>query len=292
MSPRVLHGGEPIYDMRVEAEAIQAERRDHGVPTVQLTHPRKGVWSGKNQLGVELPFQLDANRMQTIFKMDEWGFPEVWTVSLSVTVPELVQGQFFDVEAEVNFGAGGIVQTFELDLVDGTIFSIPMNAINVRARWSDLATIQGVLPPDNVRISALVSRGGQRHARATKTSFFGAIAAGDTFKNNFPLIAMPPGPPIYIPIPAFAKSATVTPSTAANAALIYAATCELWFMANDNTAVPSIIQTIPGNFLGPTVRVPIPANARFWTIKNGAGAPMTAGPAANAGSVIWNLFDI
>lgn len=287
-----IRDGRELHDLRVEWAAIQQQKRDTGVPTFNLGYPRKGPWTGKNQLGVELPFQIDANRMQTIFKMDEWGFPEVWTTSLSVNVPELVQGQAFDVEGEISFGSGGIVQTFEIDLVDGTIFSLPMNAINVRARWSDLAAFQGILPPDNVRISCLVSRGGLQHSRATKTLFVGDVAAGTAAQNNFPLLLTPPGLPTYFQIPVFSKSVAITPSTLANAGVLYNATTELWFLANDNVAVPALIQSIPGNFLGPAVRVPIPANARYWTVKVGGATPLVAGPMRNSASLIWNLFDI
>jgi len=276
-----------LLDTRVDEEALLSARRDTGNKVVQLAYPRKGVWSGNNQLGVELPFQIDANLEQTVFKMDEWGFPQIWTIALSVFVPDLKVGQFFDVIGEISYGSGGVVQTFDVDWVDGTVFSLPMNAINVRAKWSELATIGGIFPPPGVRISVIASRGSIRHARATKTQFFGEIAAGATVQNTFV------APPVFPGIPTFAKSVVVTASTAAGAALLYAASTELWFLGNDNTGVPAVLQVVPGNMLGPTTsfKVPIPANARYWTIFNGAGVPIPLGPALNAGSLIWNLFD-
>lgn len=286
-----IHDGQPLYDLRVEAEAMKAAKRAAGTPKVSIFHPRTGEWSKSNQLGVELPYQLSPDRMSTILKCDEWGFPETWTVSLSAIVPELVAGQAFDLEAEISFGSGGIMQTFECDVVDGTVFSLPMNAINIRARWSDLATISGIAPPDGVRVSALLSRGSLQRSRCTKTSLFGTIAAGGDVRNNFPLIAMPPGPAVFLPIPTFAKSVVLTPAIGANAALLYAATTELQFLLNDNTAGPAVIQSVPGNLLGPTTHIPIPANARYWTVVNNGGAPIPAGPAGNSASLIWRLFD-
>jgi len=280
--------GNLLLDPRVDEQAVKNARHDDQPKKVSLAYPRKGIWSGNNQLGVELPFELDADRMQTIFKMDEWGFPEVWTISLSIALPrDLIVGQIFDVIGEVSFGSGGIVQTFEVDWVEGTIFSLPMNAINVRARWSDLATIQGVPPPEGIRISVIAAKGSIRHARATRTGYFGALAAGASFQNPFVV------PPIFPAIPTFAKSVVVTPGSAAAAAILYSPTTELWFLTNDNTGVPNIIQSVPGTFLGPTAsfKIPIPANARYYSIFNGGGAPIPAGPAGNAGCTIWNLFD-
>lgn len=264
---------------RLDQAAFAAARQDSGTPTVQLAHPRQGVWSGKNQLGVELPFELDANRMQTVFKMDEWGFPEVWTISLGITVPPLVLNQLFDVSAEINFGAGGITQTFECDWVEGTIFSLPMNAINVRAKINSLAFLAGVPPPDGIRISTLVSRGGIRHARATKTDFMGNLAVGA----NYVTLG---APPFFAPIPAFARSVIVTPTNPGDAANLYNAASYLQFLVNEQTAIPAPIQTIPGNLLGPTTsfKIPIPATARYFTFHNGGGAPVS-------GQFIWNLFD-
>ena len=263
---------------RLDESAFADAKRDHGTSVVQLAYPRQGVWSGQNQLGVELPFELDANRMQTIFKMDEWGFPEVWTVSLGIALPKpLIANQIFDVIAEVNFGAGGIVQTFDCDWVEGTIFSLPMNAINVRAKWSPRAIIAGVLPPEGIRISTLIARGAIRHARATLTNFMGGLAVGSDlvdFGNN------------YQPIPAFAKSVVVTPTNFGDSLNLYAAGSYLQFLMNESTAVPLPILTVPGNLLGPTAsfKVPIPATARYFTFHNGGVAPVS-------GNFIWNLFD-
>jgi hypothetical protein len=274
--------GNILLDPRVDDQAVQNARRDHGTPTVQLAYPRKGIWSGQNQLGVELPFELDASRMQTIFKMDEWGFPEIWTLALSVTLPkDLVQNQIFDIVGEVSFGSGGIVQTFEVDWVVGTVFSLPMNAVNVRARWSDLATFKGVLPPEGIRVSVIISRGGIRHARATKTSSFLPLGAGGSAVNPFTV------PVTFVPIPPFAKSVVVQPRTLAAAAGLYAADASLQLLESNFTAIPSPVSVVPGNLLGPTTsfKVPIPANARYWTITAGAA------PIPDGGSLLWNLFD-
>ena len=49
-------GERVLLDPRVDEAALAMGRRDKGTPMVQLAYPRKGIWSGANQLGVELPF--------------------------------------------------------------------------------------------------------------------------------------------------------------------------------------------------------------------------------------------
>lgn len=265
-----------LLDTRIDDAALLAEQRDTGHQIVQLAEPRKGVWSGNNQLGVELPFTPDAQREQTIFKMDEWGMPQVWTISLAFILErDLTVDEVFDATAEVLFGAGGVQQSFECDWVVGTVFSLPTNAVNIRARWNDLAAIAGIGPPEGARLSVQIARGSIRHARATKTIVF-----------NAPTV--PAGPPFPTPgirIPSFAKSVIVAPFTAAGSALMYAATFFLQFLPSIDAASNSVL-TVPGNLLGPTTsfKVPIPALSHYVRVINTAGTPID-------GNLIFNLFD-
>jgi hypothetical protein len=282
-------GGHTLLDPRVDQQAFADARRDKGTPMVQLAYPRKGIWSGHNQLGVELPFEPDVNREQTIFKLDEWGFPQIWTISLAFTIEkELIPGQIFDAVGEINFGSGGIVQTFEVDWVVGTTFSLPMNAVNVRARWNDVAAFGGFLPPGGARLSVIAARGSTRHARATKTEFF-AIPGLDTG----PLVG--PQSTVVLPIPSFAKSVIITPVGATDAAAIYSAGTFLQFLPNIDPTLPAPLPvlTVPGALgatllLGPNAsyKVPIPALAHYWRIA-------TIAPPATVmkGAAIFNLFD-
>lgn len=254
-------------------------RRDTSTPSMQISYPRKGVWSGNNQLGVELPFTPDQTFIQTIFKLDEWGFPETWTISLGfIFERDLVEDEVFDAIAEVDFGSGGIVQSFEVDWVDGTMFSLPMNAVNVRARWNDLAVLAGLLPPSGVRLSVIAARHGLRHARATRTLFLSVP----------PAIGIIPGSSALVRIPNFAKSVVITPNRPGDAAALYSATTSLQFLSNTDPLAPNPVLTVPGTFLGPTAsfKVPIPAFAHYWRVVNAAAAP-----AAIQGAAVFNLFD-
>lgn len=102
------------------------------------TRPRTGPWSGNNQLGYELPFAPDDDNRQTILKLDEWGMPEMWTVSLGMR--GFPQGLFdgFGVRANINFGVGGSTQTIEVDWRNGAQVSLVMNAVNVIASFQNL----------------------------------------------------------------------------------------------------------------------------------------------------------
>jgi hypothetical protein len=264
-------GGErALLDTRVDEVALLRQRRDKQIPQVQLAYPRNGVWSGNNQLGVELPFQPDTNNVQTIFKLDEWGFPETWTISLAQRLDrDLVAGEVFDAVGLIDFGAGGIQQSFEVDWVEGTIFSLPMNAINIRARWNEVALIAGILPPDGMRISVQISKGATRHARATRTLFFNVIAGTSSDIRR---------------IPDFSKSVILTPINAASAAALYAATTSIEMLANNTAVNPSLVAL--GSQLGPTsaFRIPVPALSHYFRITNAGAVDLQC-------ATIWNLFD-
>jgi hypothetical protein len=262
--------GTVLRDDRL-AQAAKKFANADSVQKIQLAYPRTGVWSGSNQLGVELPFDPNTDHAQTILKMDEWGMPQIWTVSLGVRFEhELVDGEFFDCTAEIDFGSGGMIQSFDVDWVDGTQLSLPCNFINVRARWNDLARFLGLGVPGGVKVSVLVSQFAPAHTRATFSRFF----------------ILPGGASSPLPhdkIPRFAKSLQVLPINPADSATLYGANFEVQFFANTTSMNP--VLTVTGTFLGPSVKIPIPPFARYWGVTTSAGAPGTAG------WLIFNLFD-
>ena len=244
-------------------------------PKVQIAYARKGAWSGDNNLGYEVPFKLNTQSPQGILSMPEYGFPEVWTISLGIRLEhELEDGQFFDCVAEIDFGSGGIMQTFEMDWVDGAVFSLPMNVLNVRARWNDVAAALGFGGPDGIQVSVILSRGSPARSRATKSDPFVLTHEPESISTSSPIP--------HKKIPRFAKSAQVLPLTDADAAIVYGANFDLQFFANQATATP--VLTIPGNFLAPGVKVPIPPFARYYGVT-------INGTQSTSGWVLFNLFD-
>jgi hypothetical protein len=261
-------------DGRLAEHAAKLADADE-VPKVQLAYPKKGVWSGSNNLGYEIAFDLSTTTAQSILMLPEWGFPECWTVSLAVRFDqELVAGQFFDCTAEIDFGSGGIMQSFEIDWVDGAVFSLPMNAVNIRARWNDLATLLGLGGPAGVKVSALLSRGSPARSRATLSRFFILGHQGESSSTSS---ALP-----HDKIPAFAKSAQILPINSADVANLYDANFEVSFFANRDATTP--VATVTGDFIDVNTKIPIPPFARYYGVK-------INGTASVAGWVIFNLFD-
>jgi hypothetical protein len=260
-----------LRDGRIAQAAREAAAAD-SVQQVQIAYPRTGDWSGKNQLGVEIPYDPNAVTPQTILKLDEWGFPEVWTVSLGVRFnDELVAGQAFDAVALVSIGSGGINQEFECDFVDGTMFSAPMNAINVRCVLNSLQAFSLIPAPNGVKVSVMLSRGDKARSRATFTRFL-SVPAGSTSSAGFPNIR----------IPAFSKSVSILPLADGDIVNTYGPNFKMQFFANSLATAP--VASVSGSFLGPGVKIPIPALARYFRAENTGAVDLFA-------SATFSLFD-
>ncbi len=122
---------------------------------VAVVTPAQGWWSGSNNVGNEVAFAPDAENRQTVIRLPEIGMPEVWTVSLYIT-NGLKDFASMAVKARIEFGAGGSTQILEMDWVNGAQISLPMNAVNIIAEYSDLTvTDDGT----GVRLGVQLSRG-------------------------------------------------------------------------------------------------------------------------------------
>src|SRR6185369_13784875 len=93
----------------IERRILEHAENEKHVLNVRDLEARKGWWSNLNQLGVRVPFQPPVGREQvpiTILRLDEAGFPQVWTLALGMeTIGDVVDGAF-DCVAEIDFGAG------------------------------------------------------------------------------------------------------------------------------------------------------------------------------------------
>jgi hypothetical protein len=153
-------------DFTMRARRLQAKQVPATPPVFPLPLRQHPMWMNNNELGIEALYQPDGAGFQTILKMDPWGMPQVWTVALGIDydpalVPGVGDGEF-GVTAIVNFGSGGVTQQFEVDWAEGTTFSLPMNAINVIAKYSDF-TGKNNTPPDlKLRVN-LSQYGGNQH---------------------------------------------------------------------------------------------------------------------------------
>jgi hypothetical protein len=199
---------EPGYDQD-EVFDDQFERRSHEIQrtpgadnAVAIIPAKRGPWTGNNQLGIERHFAPDSNNRQSILKLDEWGFPQVWTLSLGLTYDAFLYGAggglagAFAVVAEIEFGTGGVIQVVEVDWLQGMSIALPLNALNVVASYSSVPNEGGVPSlPSDLRLRASVVHGALYQSNPTRTLPVSA---------DSPLILIPP----------FAKSFTIFPAAA------------------------------------------------------------------------------
>ena len=154
-----------------------------GLPPVATIVPRQGWWSNYPQLGEEQAFAPDANSRQLVLKADELGPPEVYTITLGIAYSEQDwpgTGRAFEVEAEINFGAGGATQTVKIDWAQGVQLSLPMNAVSVIANFR-LGDAEAPRPPEDLRLSVMLGRGpALGKARWTDPTPMPMVASGQT----------------------------------------------------------------------------------------------------------------
>ena len=229
----------------------------HGIPQVVPTIPREGLWSGYNQLGYQAKYGPDQRNTQTILKLDEWGPPEVWTLSLFLD-QKLEAFNGFGVTARINFGAGGSTQVIETDWINGSQISLPMNAVNVEAIFSDIdVTTEGAGLSLGVQL-ARGARGGTRGPVKTiaENITVGALASSSVFE-----------------IPAFAK-AVYAISTGGTTNNLNDALVRLITLSGNFSA--DVTGTISGVAASNGVGLPVVGRAKFVRLSNGTGASVNA----------------
>lgn len=246
-----------IFDDQFERRAHEKQRTPSASNAVAIVPATRGPWSGNNSLGIERAFAPDENNQQTILKLPEWDFPERWTVSLGIEYnPQLLDDlSFFNVIAQVEAGAGGAIQQFELDWAEGMTFSFPMNALNLVARYEDLFD-RPLSVPSDLRLRATIGKGKAGGVIApTRTLRTGPIANGSVSD--------------FIKIPKFARR--VTPIAGVGTSAPYVTTTGYFWQAQMN--VPSTIGGFTGlEFLSfaPGDGIPIPPEARAIIVSNGS----------------------
>jgi len=224
--------------------------------------PKNGPWSGNNILGISFDYELiQGNRQITsVLKLPEWGFPEVWTVALGIDTSRV---QFnlstgFEVTATLTVGSGGSTQEIEVDWNNGSLISLPMNALTVSARSTVGAIMPGAVTLGFARLTTTLSRGTRPGASwPTRSYQSGTIAAG---ANS-----------LFFEIPPFARRVDVVSRT--NSTDLYNAASFIEFWVRD--AVSSCVGRVPTAML---LTVPdgiaIPSQSQFVRLHNGSAAGM------------------
>lgn len=122
------------------------------------------AWSGSNSLGNVVDYAPDTDNRQMILKLDEWGPPEMWTVSLGIDRPapgNSGEAHWFEIKALIDFGVGGSTQRIEVDWINGTELTVPMNAISVNAVYENPTSLL-----EGMRLSVQIARGTRAGAYA------------------------------------------------------------------------------------------------------------------------------
>jgi hypothetical protein len=153
----------------------------------------KGPWTGNNNLGSQTFLRPDPTggafnptQIQEVFKMPEWGFPQLWTLALLITYPTSSGAQGSLIQAEIEYGAGGTTQKILIDWINGTMLTLPMNAVSVRAIFPN-----GFFGDDDVFVSVICVRGsrpgGTDSAPITTLFENGLILPAGAGSASFPL---------------------------------------------------------------------------------------------------------
>lgn len=257
-----------VFDDQFERRAHEIQRTPGADNAVATVPNKKGPWTGNNNLGIERPFAPDAENRQTVLKLPEWGFPEMWTLCLGLAfdanawAPSGINEPAFDITAVIEFGSGGCIQTVECDWVNGATICLPMNAVNVIAQYNFDEENEGVEPsepPLDLRLRATLVRNQFSTLTPTRT------------------IKQPLEDGSIINLPPFARRMAVVPSRLITMGDIFAFFTQVGlvrFMSGVSQngggqivasyTLTQLIEnlSITDNVLGPPAWLPVPTGAR------------------------------
>lgn len=240
------------FDDQFEMRSRELQSKPSNLIPVTIAQNRSGAWSGNNQLGIELPFQANAVNEQTILKMDEWGFPQVWSVQLGLSYTDQV-ASLFQVTAKVRAGSGGITDEFEVDWNNGACFRTVMNAINIVAAYTQTTNL-----PTDLRLRVII---GHRSLSGAKP------------RRSFNNLQVNAGNQLFVTIPRYATSYHVI-GIAQNP---YAA--GILYDVLQNTVGPGTLMTLDGTSVLSVWNndVVLPAASNTLRITNTTGVNLTFG---------------
>lgn len=233
-----------------------------------ITARTNPLWTDNAELGAETLYKPDKKGLQPVLTLNEMGMPALWTVALGIAfdpalIPAHGDGQF-GIDGIVRFGSGNAIQEFEIDWAEGTTFSLPMNRIEVIARYSDFA-LKSNTPP-GLRLRVNLAPGGSLQGYATK-SLKARVPAG------------PQGQLSGIPIPRFARRLSIQPGSGMSGAGqgVWSAKTLYQFMGTSGVSGDTggftgeqFLSSFAGN------GYPIPPTARSLLIRNLASTDFSA----------------
>jgi hypothetical protein len=244
-NPYPPEGSNEIFGDQFERRAREIQRAPANVQPVIIVPQKYGPWSANNQFGIEQAFAGDANNHQSILKLPEWEFPQVWSVMLASNLTE-TPGADYSVVAVVTAGAGGISDNFEVDWNTGICFSVVTNALNIAAKYE----VTTVLPTD-LRLRVMVGQQPMNGTAPTRT-VRGTCAAG--------------GLTVFA-IPKYAKSVTILPGPPPNND-VYAAFANYQLTTSNLGGFAVNVSGTQLLSLGNGGQIVIPGTANFFSVDN------------------------
>lgn len=235
-----------------------ARHRARQNPSVGMIYPlhlrNHPSWSGNNEFGYDLAYAPNVDNRQMVLKLGEWGPPEVWSVMLSLGIPETADANFA-VIAEVQSGSGGTVDEYEIDWNEGATFTTVCNSLVINARFD---AGSGDIP-DGLKLKAIVGRGHLDGTNPTRTIVTAALTADV----------------VVIPIPKYATKVTLLQGSGGGASGAYN-TNMLYTFARGNGVTGSIASLTGLNFfqIGSGAKIDIPGSANTIQVTNTTGAPV------------------
>lgn len=229
------------------------------LPVVQTIEPAHGPWSRSNNLGVEVAWSAAQAYEQTVLQLPEWGPPHQWCVVLGMNEYAPGANYFFEVTALIDFGSGGAMQHAEVTWLNGTILSLPCNALTILARYDYGGGV--IAAPADLRLRVNLARdtrpGGRTPVRLVRDSALaGALS------------------PARIIIPPFTRSIELIPNSDPAVADFFAAGNYVVF-SFAGAAIPATAGLIYLNDYGTRYRsIPIPSHARYVRFYNSTAAPL------------------
>lgn len=247
-------GQDDMARRKLENHTQQDVPHGHVVPATAPVIPSNGSWSGNNQLGNEVPFAPDSNNRQTVLKLDEWGPPEIWTVSLYM-VNGLADFGSFNVQAHIEFGSGGTTQIETVDWVNGMQISLPMNAVNVIAEYKQVDVTDA---GRGIRLGVQLSRGRRGGSQPPVLTLSDELFVG----------SMTTSAPIEIP--KFATRIKFMPTLPGDTTAFSANTT--YFIVSGNNGASFNVQAITGDKLLANDGLEVFGASRFIRINNNDAA--------------------
>jgi hypothetical protein len=230
------------------------------VQTVPAQSP--GPWTGSPAIGQTQAFARSSNNTQNIVKLDEWGAPDVWTITLGATYSDNnwpVAAGNLGIQAQIEIGVGGGTKTFIVDWADGVVLNVTANAIRVNAFYFPYATGIPIAPPSDLRLTALLARGSKSSGGRGPT-FTCAYIPVNTI--GAPVVTK------FIRIPDFATELYILPQNLGGISSPYNAANHVHLYESTNPAFTAGIEIYdtPMNVLSQVVPLRIPGSARYFNL--------------------------